>query len=112
LVAPLYESLHILYSKISDIISGQNIDTYVIGGFVRDVFLQRANKDIDIVTTGDGIELAKQTAQSLHPSPKVSVFKNFGTAMFKYKGVEYEFVGTRKNRTATILENQWYRKEH
>ena len=58
-------------------------ECYVIGGYVRDIFLKRASKDIDIVTTGDGIELAKLVATKLGKSVKVSVFKNFGTAQLK-----------------------------
>lgn len=85
-----------VFKIISDIISEQNTPAFVIGGFVRDIFLQRPNKDIDIVTLGDGIELAQKTAAKLSPKISVSVFKNFGTAMFKYNDVEYEFVGARK----------------
>jgi poly(A) polymerase len=72
------------------------LETYVIGGFVRDLYLHRPSKDIDIVTVGSGIKLAKQVAKSLNPSPRVNVFKNFGTAMLKYKDLEVEFVGARK----------------
>lgn len=72
-----------------------NQDAYVIGGFVRDIFLERPSKDIDIVTIGSGIELAKNVAKKLKVK-KVSVFKNFGTAMFVYDGWEVEFVGARK----------------
>ena len=85
-----------VFKVISEIISEQHIPAFVIGGFVRDIFLQRQNKDIDIVTLGDGIELAQKTAAKLSSHITVSVFKNFGTAMFKYKDVEYEFVGARK----------------
>lgn len=72
------------------------MQTFVIGGYVRDLILGRPSKDIDIVTLGSGIELAKKVAKALNPKMKVSVFKNFGTAQFKYKGVELEFVGARK----------------
>lgn len=73
------------------------IDCYVIGGFVRDYLLQRGiPKDIDIVTVGSGIALANKVASLLREKPKVTVFKNFGTAMLKYKDVELEFVGARK----------------
>ncbi|MFS4494596.1 CCA tRNA nucleotidyltransferase [Maribacter sp. 2308TA10-17] len=74
-----------------------NVDAYVIGGFVRDYILQRGTpKDIDIVAVGSGIELAKKVASLLPNQPKVSVFKNFGTAMLKHGDIELEFVGARQ----------------
>src|SRR5699024_9340884 len=73
-----------------------NIETYAIGGFVRDYFLERKTHDIDIVTVGDGIKLAKKVAQLLEHKPKVKVFKNYGTAMLRDYGLEIEFVGARK----------------
>jgi poly(A) polymerase len=72
------------------------LDTYVIGGFVRDIFLHRPSKDIDIVTDGNGIELAQKVSERMKNKPQVHVFKNFGTAMLKYKDLEIEFVGARK----------------
>jgi len=74
-----------------------NLDTYVIGGYVRDYFLQRGNaKDIDVVTVGSGITLAKKVADYLPTQPKVQVFKTYGTAMLRYNDIEIEFVGARK----------------
>ena len=72
----------------------QGVRAFVIGGFVRDFFLHRENNDIDIVVEGSGIELAQAVANAL--KVKVSVFKNFGTAMLKYHNIEVEFVGARK----------------
>lgn len=73
------------------------VDCYVIGGFVRDYLLERGTaKDIDIVAIGSGIKLAEQVASLLPNKPRVSVFKNFGTAMLKHEGIELEFVGARK----------------
>lgn len=73
------------------------VDAYVIGGFVRDYLLKmKAPKDIDIVAIGSGIALAKKVASKLRGKPEVTVFKNFGTAMIKYKELELEFVGARK----------------
>ena len=74
-----------------------NLESYVIGGFVRDFILQRDfKKDIDIVTIGSGIELALRVSQLLPNKPKVQVFKNYGTAMLRYKEIDIEFVGARK----------------
>ncbi|GAA0872234.1 HD domain-containing protein [Gangjinia marincola] len=73
------------------------LSTFVIGGFVRDYILNRGEaKDIDIVTLGSGIALAKKVAQLLPNKPNVQVFKNFGTAMLKTEEIEVEFVGARK----------------
>ena len=69
-------------------------EAYVIGGFVRDLFLNRPSKDIDVVILGNGIDFAESVGQNL--KTKVAVFKNFGTAMLKYKDLEIEFVGARK----------------
>lgn len=71
-------------------------DTYVVGGFVRDMLLKRPTKDIDIVTIGPGIELARKFASKLGDKVKVSEYKNFGTALVKFEGYEVEFVGARK----------------
>lgn len=73
-----------------------NLETYIIGGYVRDIIIERDSKDIDIVTLGSGIELAKEVASSLNPKMKVSVFKTYGTAQFVYQDTEVEFVGARK----------------
>jgi len=90
LTAPIFE----LISKIAD----QNSQKcFVVGGFVRDLLLKRGvAKDIDIVTLGSGIELAEKVAAQLPNNPKISVFKNFGTAMIKTDNIDIEFVGARK----------------
>ncbi|NND16169.1 MAG: tRNA nucleotidyltransferase, partial [Eudoraea sp.] len=73
------------------------VNSYVIGGYVRDYLLGReAPQDIDFVTVGSGIALAEEVARRLPGKPKVKVFKNFGTAMITHKGLELEFVGARK----------------
>jgi poly(A) polymerase len=81
---------------VSEIITEKNQEAYVIGGYVRDLILKRKSKDIDIVVVGNGIELAEKTAEKIDKSLNVSIFKNYGTAMFKYQDFEYEFVGARK----------------
>ena len=85
-----------IFRIISEAADEMNMETYVIGGYVRDIYLNRPSKDIDIVTVGSGIELAEKVAQKLNHAPRVNVFKNFGTAMLKYKNWEIEFVGARK----------------
>lgn len=85
-----------IFHEISVAADELKLETYVIGGFVRDIFLHRNSKDIDIVTLGSGIELAKKVSEQLKNKPQVHVFKNFGTAMLKYKDLEIEFVGARK----------------
>jgi poly(A) polymerase len=85
-----------IFQQLSTVADQLKSETYVIGGYVRDLYLERPSKDIDIVTVGSGIDLAKEVAKSLKPSPKVNYFKNFGTAMLKYKDLEIEFVGARK----------------
>ncbi|MGB4771412.1 MAG: HD domain-containing protein [Chitinophagaceae bacterium] len=74
----------------------QGVKAFVIGGFVRDKILGRPTKDADIVTTGDGIELAQAVADQLTPRPPVSFFKTYGTAHFRYADMDVEFVGARK----------------
>ncbi|MCG9792426.1 CCA tRNA nucleotidyltransferase [Flavobacterium algicola] len=82
------------------------IDSYVIGGFVRDYLLARpSKKDIDIVAVGSGIELALKVSDLLPNKPKVQVFKNYGTAMLRYKDTDIEFVGARKESYQTESRN-------
>lgn len=73
-----------------------NVPAYVVGGYVRDRLLGRPTKDIDIVCVGDGIQLAEAVASRLSPRPKVAVYSRFGTAMLRCEGIEYEFVGARR----------------
>ncbi|SFD82113.1 poly(A) polymerase [Thermophagus xiamenensis] len=84
-----------VFKAISQVADSIERETYVVGGFVRDLILKRQTTDIDIVVVGSGIEMARAVAKKLG-GVKVSVFKNFGTAMFKYRGMEIEFVGARK----------------
>lgn len=87
---------HPIFSKISEVADAQNVECFVIGGFVRDIFLQRESKDIDVVVLGSGIAIAESLALSLGKKAYLSVFKNFGTAQVKFKDIEVEFVGARK----------------
>jgi poly(A) polymerase len=99
-----------IFSIISETADGLEQETYVIGGFVRDLILNRPSSDIDVVTIGSGIELAERVAKRLGSRIQVSVFKNFGTAMLKYQSLEIEFVGARKesyseNSRKPVVEN-------
>ncbi|SFN86213.1 tRNA nucleotidyltransferase (CCA-adding enzyme) [Bizionia echini] len=102
---------HSIFKIISKSAEELQVDSYVIGGFVRDFLLKRGNpKDIDIVAVGSGIELARQVAKNLPTKPKVQVFKTYGTAMLRFEDIEIEFVGARKesyheNSRNPIVEN-------
>lgn len=85
---------HKIFSIVSETAAELGVRAFVIGGFVRDCFLGRPSKDIDIVVEGSGIALAEAVAAKVRSN--VSVFRNFGTAMLRYKGIEVEFVGARK----------------
>lgn len=97
-----------IFKTVSEIADSEGSKAFVIGGYVRDYFLGRPSNDIDIVVEGSGIEIAEKVGQAL--GSKVSVFKNFGTAMLKYRNSEIEFVGARKesyraNSRKPIVEN-------
>ena len=102
---------HPIFEVITNAASELKLDTYVIGGFVRDFILDRGeHKDIDIVTIGSGITLAKHVAKSLPNHPKVQVFKTYGTAMLRFDDMDIEFVGARKesyneNSRNPVVEN-------
>jgi tRNA nucleotidyltransferase (CCA-adding enzyme) len=90
-----------LNNKIFEVISQAaqelQLESYVIGGFVRDLILERDfKKDIDVVAVGSGIELALKVSELLPKKPKVQVFKTYGTAMLRFEDTEIEFVGARK----------------
>lgn len=92
---------HKIFQIISDSARELEQETYVVGGFVRDFLLNRDHKkDIDFVTVGSGIELAQKVHSKIKSASKLSVFKRFGTAMFKWDGIEFEFVGARKESYA------------
>lgn len=86
---------HPVFKVASQIVTEKGLQAYVIGGYVRDLLLERPSKDIDIVVVGSGLDLAKECAERLKVK-KVSFFQNFGTAQFKYKDLDVEFVGARK----------------
>lgn len=85
-----------IFPIIREIVSEQKLPCYLIGGYVRDLLLQRPSKDIDIVVVGSGIDLAKSLARRIGKKGKVTVYRNFGTAMLRYDDLEIEFVGARK----------------
>ena len=85
-----------IFKLLKQCCANLNVEAYAIGGFVRDIFLQRESKDIDIVTLGRGIDLAEELHKLLGEESHLATFKNFGTAQVKYKEFEIEFVGARK----------------
>jgi poly(A) polymerase len=86
---------HKIFQALSEIVT-DNLQCYVIGGYVRDLLIQQPSNDIDIVVVGNGIDLAKAVAKKLGKKGKISVYSNFGTAMLRYDDFEIEFVGARK----------------
>jgi poly(A) polymerase len=87
-----------IFGLLSEVVTAENAEAYVIGGWVRDCILKRehADKDVDIVVIGSGIDIARKAARKISTKIKVSVFKNFGTAMFRFDDYDIEFVGARK----------------
>jgi putative nucleotidyltransferase with HDIG domain len=95
-----------ILKKISIAANDLGVPCFIIGGFVRDKLLNRSTKDLDIVCVGDGLELATRAAQNFRPVPKISFFKNYGTAHFKSgDGFDVEFVGARKESYAQTSRN-------
>jgi poly(A) polymerase len=94
-----------IMQEVREAAAAINVSAYLIGGFVRDKILKRPTKDIDIVCDGDGIALAEAVAARLPNKPKVAVFKNYGTAQMRIKGIEVEFVGARKESYAFESRN-------
>lgn len=85
-----------IFHKISEAADSLGVECYVVGGYVRDLFLERPSNDIDVVVVGSGIRVADELRKSLGKKAHISVFRNFGTAQVKYKNTEVEFVGARK----------------
>ena len=86
-----------LFKIISKIAEENNQQVYIVGGYVRDLLMEKnKDTDIDFVTEGSGIILAQEVANFINPEIKISVFKTYGTAMFRYEGIDLEFVGARK----------------
>ena len=87
---------HPIFRRIGRIADAMGREVYVVGGYVRDIFLQRPSQDIDLVTVGSGIELAEAVARDLGPRTPLNVFATYGTAQVKHHGLELEFVGARR----------------
>ena len=85
-----------IFHKISEVADSLQLECYVVGGYVRDLFLERPSNDIDVVVVGSGIQVASELKKMLGKKAHLSVFRNFGTAQVKYKDTEVEFVGARK----------------
>jgi poly(A) polymerase len=87
---------HPIFKQVGEVADRLNLQTYVVGGFVRDLVLKRPTNDVDFVCVGSGIELARAVAKALGPEVQVHVYKNFGTAHVPHKDFNLEFVGARK----------------
>ena len=88
---------HPIFKTVGEVADTLGLECYVVGGYVRDFLLQRdLPSDIDFVTVGSGIALAKAVSEKLDQSSKVTVFKTYGTAMLQHQGLDLEFVGARK----------------
>ena len=85
-----------IFRKITETADSLGMECYVVGGFVRDIFLERPSTDIDVVVVGKGIEMARAFSKRLGKGAHLSVYANFGTAQVKYGEHEIEFVGARK----------------
>ena len=85
-----------IFHQIGEAADSLGMECYVVGGYVRDLYLERPSKDIDCLVVGSGIRVAEQLAARLGRGAHISVFRNFGTAQLKYKGQEVEFVGARR----------------
>ena len=85
-----------IFHKISEAADSLHLECYVVGGYVRDLFLERPSNDIDVVVVGSGIQVADALKKTLGKKAHISVFRNFGTAQVKYQDTEVEFVGARK----------------
>src|SRR5690606_10131272 len=95
-----------LFKLVSEVAAKNGQSAYIVGGYVRDLLMKRGvPSDIDFVTEGSGIDLAQALAKEINPRLKVSVFKNYGTAMFKHNGLDLEFVGARKESYAEDSRN-------
>ena len=95
-----------IFHKISDAADKLGLDCYVVGGYVRDLFLERPSNDIDIVVVGSGISVANELKKTIGKRAHISVFHNFGTAQVKFGGMEVEFVGCIRDFMKYILVYQ------
>ena len=87
---------HPVFAVLAEVAASEKLEVYVIGGYVRDAIINRPSNDIDIVVVGNGIRFAEQVAAKIGNDVRVTVFRNFGTAMLKYEDLDIEFVGARK----------------
>ncbi len=87
---------HPVFAVLAEVAASEKLEVYVIGGYVRDAIINRPSHDIDIVVVGNGIRFAEQVAAKIGNDVRVTVFRNFGTAMLKYEDLDIEFVGARK----------------
>ena len=100
-----------VFRFIADAAEALHYETYAVGGYVRDQLLERDCKDIDFVCVGNGIELAERAAHKIDPRLNVTVFKNFGTAHFRWHDLDLEFVGARKESYQRDSRKREWKKE-
>lgn len=91
-----FDLSHKLFEIVKNVSAQQNVEIYVVGGYVRDLILKHENKDIDFVVVGNGVDVAVEVAKAISPNIEVTQYKNYGTAMFRYGDIDVEFVGARK----------------
>ena len=96
---------HSIFARVAKVAAEEGLETYVVGGYVRDLILGRPSKDIDFTCVGSGIQLAQAVAKTFEVHVPLSVFKNFGTAMLKLDDWELEFVVREKNHTGKNRAN-------
>ena len=93
-----------IFHKISNAADKLGLECYVVGGYVRDIFLERPTNDIDVVVVGSGIQVASELKQMLGRKAHLSVFRNFGTAQVKWHDIEVEFVGDKSGNFSHFSE--------
>ena len=96
-----------IFHKISDAADSLHLECYVVGGYVRDLFLERPSNDIDVVVVGSGIQVASELKKMLGKKAHLSVFRNFGTAQVKYKDTEVVFRGAILRTLLSSMQSKW-----
>lgn len=108
-----------IFHKIGEVADEMGVECYLVGGYVRDIFLERPTNDIDVVVVGSGIEVAQALQKALGKNEKtgrwrahLAVYRNFGTAQVKFYDTEVEFVGAAARATTAVRASPWLRTAH